>query len=147
VVGGPIYKTVGSQTQASELLERARSAQIESCFGLVPFQADIARVYRSLSVVAHASIQPEPFGRTIIEAMACERPVAVARAGGAVELFQDGENAIGYQAGDAVALAHAMAPLLDSATRARLGRAAREHAVADFGRSRLAAELMRAYLT
>lgn len=145
VVGGPIYKTVGSQVQASELLERAQAAGIGSAFGLIPFQADIARVYRSLSVVVHASTQPEPFGRTIVEAMACERPVIVARAGGATELFQEGENALGYTPGSAEALANVMAKLLDPELRARLGHAAREHAVAHFARSRLAAELLRVY--
>jgi len=147
VVGGPIYKTSGSQVRATELLERARVARIESSFGLVPFQDDIARVYRTLNVVVHASTQPEPFGRTIIEAMACERAVVVARAGGAVELFEEGKNAFGYEPANAAALAEAMARVLDPAVRWRLGQAARQHVVADFGRSRLGSELLRAYST
>lgn len=145
VVGGPIYATRGSQVQASELIDRARAAQVETCFGLVPFQNDINRVYRSLNVVVHASTQPEPFGRTIIEAMACERAVIVARAGGAAELFQEGENALGYEPGNAAALVKAMAAMLDPDARKRLGRAARDHVLRNFGRSRLAPELLRAY--
>jgi glycosyltransferase involved in cell wall biosynthesis len=145
VVGGPIYKTLGSQVQASELMDLAHASQIAPCFGLVPFQDDIARVYRSLSVVVHASTQPEPFGRTIIEGMACERPVVVARAGGAAELFRNGENALGYEPGNAAALANAMAAVLDPGLRASLARSARNHVVRDFGRSRLAPELLRAY--
>ena len=145
VVGGPIYKTLGSQVQAPELLKRARDAKIEAAFGLSPFQEDIARVYRSLNVVVHASTQPEPFGRTIVEAMACARPVLVARAGGAEELFQHDENAIGYEPNNAAALAAAMTRALDPGLRARLGRFARAHAVAHFARSRLAPELIRVY--
>jgi len=145
VIGGPIYETLGSQVLASELLEQARSAGIESQFGLVPFQDDIARVYRSLNVVVHASTQPEPFGRTIIEAMACARPVIVARAGGATELFDEGVNAFGFEPGNATRLAEAMTFELDPDVRARLGRSARQHAVAGFGRSRLAPELLRVY--
>ncbi|HTA93768.1 MAG TPA: glycosyltransferase family 4 protein [Polyangiaceae bacterium] len=145
VVGGPIYKTRGSQVQAPELLEHARSAGIESRFGLVPFQDDIARVYRALNVVVHASTQPEPFGRTIVEAMACARPVIVARAGGAAELFDEGENAFGFEPGNAAELALTMMRDLEPGVRARLGRSAREHAVAGFGRSRLAPELLRVY--
>ncbi|HWZ89178.1 MAG TPA: glycosyltransferase, partial [Polyangiaceae bacterium] len=106
---------------------------------------DIARVYRALNVVVHASTQPEPFGRTIVEAMACARPVIVARAGGAAELFEEGENAIGFQPGNAAELAEAMMRGLDPDVRARLGRSARDHAVAAFGRSRLAFELRRVY--
>jgi glycosyltransferase involved in cell wall biosynthesis len=145
VVGGPIYKTLGSQVRAAELLEHARSAGIESRFGLVPFQDDIARVYRALNVVVHASTQPEPFGRTIVEAMACARPVIIARAGGAAELFAEGENAFGFLPGNAAGLAEVMIRALEPGVRARLGRAARDHAVADFGRARLGPELLRAY--
>ncbi len=145
VVGGPIYQTLGSQVHAAELLQQARSAGIEAHFGLVPFRDDIARVYRSLNVVVHASTQPEPFGRTIIEAMACARPVIVARAGGAAELFQEGVNAFGFQPGNPERLAEAMMRALDSDVRARLGGSARQHALDGFGRARLAPELLRIY--
>jgi glycosyltransferase involved in cell wall biosynthesis len=145
VVGGPIYETRGSQVHASELRQRARAAGIASQFGLVPFQEDIARVYRTLNVVVHASTKPEPFGRTIVEAMACARPVIVARAGGATELFDEGVNAFGFDPGSATALADAMMRQLDPEARARVGSAARQHAVARFGRSRLAPELLRVY--
>ena len=145
VVGGPIYATLGSQVQASELLEQARTAQIAPSFGLIPFQDDVARVYRSLDVVVHASTQPEPFGRTIVEAMACGRPVLVSRAGGAAELFREGETALGYQPGSAVALAETMARVLDSDKRSMLGQCARSHVLTDFSRSKLASELARVY--
>jgi glycosyltransferase involved in cell wall biosynthesis len=146
VVGGPIYQTIGSQVSAAELLQQARSAGIESSFGLIPFQDDIARVYRALDVVVHASTKPEPFGRTIVEAMACARPVIVACDGGAAELFDDGINAFGFEPGNAARLAETMIRELDPDVRARLGRNAHDHALAGFGRSRLAPELLRVYM-
>ena len=145
VVGGPIYETLGSQVRASELIEQARSAGIEGQFGLVPFQDDIARVYRTLNVVVHASTQPEPFGRTIIEAMACARPVIVARAGGAAELFEDGITAFGFEPGNATRLAEAMLRVINPDLQAQLGQAARHHAEVGFGRSRLASQLLQVY--
>ena len=145
VVGSPIYQTVGSQVTDAELLQRARAAGIDANFGLVAFQDDIARVYRTLDVVVHASTNPEPFGRTITEAMACARPVIVARAGGAAELFEDGVNAFGFEPRSATALAEAMMRTLDPTVRARLGRAARRHAVTRFGRARLAQQLLQIY--
>lgn len=145
IVGAPIYRTLGSQFQASELLDRAREAGIASCFGLVPFQADVPRVYRSLDVVVHASIQPEPFGRTIIEGMACGRAVLVARGGGAAELFDEGENAFGYEPGNIEELARLMTLALDGGTRSRLAQSARTHVVTHFGRSRLGPQLLQAY--
>jgi glycosyltransferase involved in cell wall biosynthesis len=128
-------------------MQQARVAGIESCFGLVPFQDDVARVYRALNVVVHASTQPEPFGRTIIEAMACARPVIVARAGGAAELFKEGANAFGFEPCSAAKLAETMMRALDPAVRARLGQSARQHAIVSFGRPRLAGELLQAYTT
>ena len=145
VVGGPIYETLGSQVQAAELLQQARAAGLESHFGLVPFQDDIARVYKALNVAVHASTQPEPFGRTIIEAMACARTVIVARAGGAAELFEEGVTAFGFEPRSAARLAEAMMRTLDLNARVRLGQAARQHAVDGFGRSRLASQLLRVY--
>jgi len=145
VVGGPIYETLGSQVSTSELVQQARTAAIDSHFGLVPFQEDIARVYRTLNVVVHASTQPEPFGRTIIEAMACARPVIVARAGGAAELFEEGVNALGFEPGNAASLAEAMVRMIEPDVRAGLGRSARQHAEVGFGRARLASQLQRVY--
>lgn len=145
VIGGPIYQTQGSQVRAEELLAAAEAAGISACFGLAPFQDDIARVYRALDTVVHASTQPEPFGRTIVEAMACARTVIVSRAGGAAELFADGRNALGYEPGDARRLAEVMQRALDPELRSSLGHAARAHAVREFGRSRLGPELLRAY--
>jgi glycosyltransferase involved in cell wall biosynthesis len=145
VVGGPIYETLGSQVRAAELLQQARVSGIESYFGLVPFQDDVARVYRALNVVVHASTQPEPFGRTIVEAMACARPVIVARAGGAAELFKEGVNAFGFEPGSAAKLAETMMRELDPDVRVRLGQSARQHAMVSFGRPRLAGELLQVY--
>jgi glycosyltransferase involved in cell wall biosynthesis len=145
VVGSPIYQTRGSQVSDAELLQRAHEAGIRADFGLVRFQDDIARVYRTLDVAVHASTQPEPFGRTIIEAMACARPVIVARAGGAAELYDEGVNAFGFEPGNAAALTEAMMRALDPALRGRVGRSARQHAVANFGRPRLAQQLLQVY--
>ena len=87
VVGGPIYATAGSQFTRAELERRAAANGLAGRVGFVPFRPDPADVYRMLDVVVHASTRPEPFGLTIAEAMACGRPVVVAAAGGAAELF------------------------------------------------------------
>jgi glycosyltransferase involved in cell wall biosynthesis len=68
----------------------------------------------------HASIEPEPFGRVIAEAMACARPVVWARGGGADEIVGDsGLAALGVAGGDAVALAAAIERALGDPDRAR----------------------------
>jgi glycosyltransferase involved in cell wall biosynthesis len=93
-----------------------------------------------------ASEQPEPFGRTIVEAMASGLAVVVSRAGGAAELFTEGRDGLGFEPRDASDLARAVLSLLrEPALRARLGSAARETALARFDRRRLGPELLAAY--
>jgi glycosyltransferase involved in cell wall biosynthesis len=145
VVGGPIYATAAQVNEAA-LRERARGLGIASRVGWSGFRDDVANVYRALDVVVHASTRPEPFGRTIVEAMACGRAVIVSRAGGAAELFEEGQDAIGFRPGDAADLARAMIRLAgDPAERERLGARARATAVERFSRERLAPAVLRAY--
>ena len=146
IIGGPIYKTQGSQFTEGELRAKAEALGLGDRAGFVPFRRDTANVYRSLDVVVHASTQPEPFGRTIVEAMACARPVIVANAGGAAETFTQGVDAVGFTPGDPSALADAILGLLDDpARRERIALAARTSAASRFDRPRFGVEMAAAY--
>ena len=146
IVGGPIYQTANSQFSESELRALAAELRITPQVGLVPFQDNPAAVYNALDIVVHASTRPEPFGLTIAEAMACGRATIVSAAGGAAELFRDGEDAVGVPPADVQQLALAMCRLAaDAALRGRLGAAARAAATARFSRDRLGPQLLAAY--
>jgi glycosyltransferase involved in cell wall biosynthesis len=146
VVGGPMYRTAGSQFTEAELRERIAALGLKDRVGLVPFQRESAPVYRALDVVVHASTRPEPFGLTIVEAMACGRAVIVAKAGGATELFTDGIDALGVEPGNVTALAATIEALLgDRNRRDTLGRAARASAAARFSRTRMAEQVLQVY--
>jgi glycosyltransferase involved in cell wall biosynthesis len=147
VVGGPIYRTGGSEVTEAALRELVRSHHgLEGHVGFVPFQQDAGAVHRSLDIVVHASERPEPFGRTIVEAMASGRAVVAARAGGAAELVRHRETAMAYEPNAPGALARAVLELVnDAALRERLGRAARLEAEARFDRARLGPELFGIY--
>ena len=82
VVGGPIYRSAGSQYSPEELRAKAEALGVAGRVGFAGHQADPEAVYRALDVVVHASTRPEPFGRVIVEAMACGRAVVVLRGGG-----------------------------------------------------------------
>jgi glycosyltransferase involved in cell wall biosynthesis len=146
LIGGPIYQTRASQFSRSELTARATALGISSQVGFIGFQEETADIYRALDIVVHASTQPEPFGRTIIEAMACARPVIVSRAGGAAELFTENYDALGVQPCDAHALASAIAALVERPhRRLQMSRRARRTAVEKFSRARLGRELAALY--
>jgi glycosyltransferase involved in cell wall biosynthesis len=146
VVGGSIYGASGSEISEADLRRTIAELSLEREVGLVPFQTEAARIYPGLDIVVHPSERPEPFGRTIVEAMAAARPVVVSRAGGALELFEEGKSALGHRPGDADDLARTVLRLVrDEALRARLGSAARAEARARFDRSRLGAEVYSSY--
>ncbi len=146
VVGGAIYRTRGSQVSEPDLRAEAERLGITPHVGFTGFQPDTPAIYRSLDVVVHASTEPEPFGRTIVEAMACGRPVVAARGGGAVELFTEGADALGFPPGDAAALARAIRSLVEAPElRARLAARGRLTATGRFSRDRLGPEVAAAY--
>ena len=146
LIGGPIYQTPGSQFSESELRAQVRALGLEQCAGFIGFQSDPAWVYRSLDLVVHASVRPETFGLTIVEAMACARPVLVAAAGGARELFTDGHDAAGFPPGDVAALTELLMHLAgDPRRRAQLGAQAHLTAQRRFSRVRLGQEILGIY--
>ncbi|WP_422931945.1 glycosyltransferase family 4 protein [Singulisphaera sp. PoT] len=146
IVGGPIYRTQGSQVSLEGLKAKAESLGIVGRIGFVGHQTDPARVFRGLDVVVHASTRPEPFGRVIVEGMACGRAVIAVSDGGAAELFEDGVSALGCPPRDPAALAEAIDRLVvDPVLRRGLGVAGREATVTHFDRSRLAEQWSHLY--
>ncbi|MGH9315329.1 MAG: glycosyltransferase family 4 protein [Vicinamibacterales bacterium] len=146
VVGDSLYETDRSQLRRADLEARVSALGIGDRVGFTGFAVDAARAMRALDLVVHASVQPEPFGMVIAEAMACGRPVVASLAGGAAEIVRDGLDALGHAPGDAAALADRLTTLVsDAELRARLGRAARVTAQARFDRARLARELAPLY--
>ncbi len=136
IIGGPIYHTSGSQFSEAELRTAVNQAGLTKEFGFIPFQNTPARIYRALDIVVHASTQPEPFGRTIAEAMACGRPTVVANAGGAREIIEPNVDALGYPPGDLDEFVKQLAALCGSEKlRRTLGKNARNKIVTQFSRS------------
>lgn len=68
-----------------ELLQRAQALGLGDAVTFVGHRSDIAQFYRLADIVCHMSNQPEPFGRTLTEALACNTPVVAFERGGAAE--------------------------------------------------------------
>lgn len=146
IVGGAIYQTQGSQFSEEELQDLAKSLNIADKVEFLGFQQDIAAVYNQLDIVVHASTQPEPLGMAIIEAMSCAKPVIVSQAGGAAELFTHDFDAIGFELGNANALATAIEYLIENPQqREYLSQNARKTAVSRFSQERLGKQILNLY--
>ena len=146
VVGAPIYQTDQSQWSREELVQETERLGLNETVGFTGFIEDTSDAMRSLDIVVHASTEPEPFGMVIIEAMACGKPTVVSNAGGAKELFTNGEDALAHEPGDAESLAQAITRLAtDEELRKRLGKAGRLRTEQLFYRERVATELASAY--
>jgi glycosyltransferase involved in cell wall biosynthesis len=146
VIGGPIYRTSDSQVSEQSLRELASWKGLAERVGFIGFQRDPADCYRALDIVVHASTRPEPFGLTIVEAMACGKPVVISRAGGAAELFTEGHDALGITPGDSADMARAIEQLAgDAVLRQTLGANARRTVLERFDRERLGPQVLGMY--
>jgi glycosyltransferase involved in cell wall biosynthesis len=74
--------------------------------------------------------------------MGCGKPVVVAAAGGAAELFTPGHDGLGHTPGDVIGLTDAIARLAaDPGLRTQLGTNARRTAVERFSQERYGREI------
>lgn len=109
------------------------AARIPGVVGSVP-PRELGGFYDRAAVVAVPS-RREGYGLVAREAMAHGRPVVASAVGGLLEAIEDGVNGVLVPALDVAALRQALEDLLaDAARRARLGAAARTHALQHFSR-------------
>jgi glycosyltransferase involved in cell wall biosynthesis len=78
----------GEQDYVQSLHERIEQLELQNRVQFLGFRSDVALLMAACDLIAHTSTAPEPFGRVIIEAMLCGRPVVASQAGGAVELVE-----------------------------------------------------------
>jgi len=144
-IGGAVYQTQ-SQESLDELRKFACELGIADRIGFTGVVSEPAAAMRALDVVVHTSTEPEPFGRVIVEAMACERPLITTGLGGAAEIIALGDVALKIDATDPESLTSAIAKLAaDPKLRLRLGSNGLSTARRYFGRERLARELPAVY--
>ena len=126
------------------LLRQVRERGLAHRIRVTGFRTDVARVLAAADVLAFPSLEPEGFGRPIIEAMALARPVVATDVGPSAELL--GTEAGRLVPADAARLANALTDLLSSPEeRARMGRAGRARVEACFTLERQLAEMSAVY--
>ncbi|WP_414572913.1 glycosyltransferase family 4 protein [Nostoc sp. CCY 9925] len=89
LVGDALF---GEQNYVQQLHQQVAKLGLENRVKFLGFRSDIPQLMAACDLVAHTSTSPEPFGRVIVEAMLCEKPIIAAKAGGAMELVEHGLN-------------------------------------------------------
>lgn len=90
-----------------------RDERIDEQVIFTGYRMDVRPYYARLIGLVHASLRPEAFGLTLVEAMAAGVPVVVARGGGPAEIIDEGIDGLLHTAGDIDELRAAVVRLLD----------------------------------
>ncbi|EWY37780.1 hypothetical protein N825_09370 [Skermanella stibiiresistens SB22] len=109
IVGGALF---GEQVYEEELKLLCAELGVRDRVHFLGFRRDIPRLMRMMTLIVHASTAAEPFGRVLVEAMLARSPLIASRAGGALEIVEDGVTGRLVTPGDAGELRDAMAKIL-----------------------------------
>lgn len=119
----------GFERYDAQLRQLASSSGLSSRMHFSGFRYthdDIPDLMASLTMLAHTSVEPEPFGLVLIEAMAMGRPLIATKMGGPLEIVAEGETGLLVPPRDPAQLANAISGLLEDPDRIRrMGQAAR----------------------
>lgn len=146
---GPVLVCAGDAQGREAYAEslRAEAARLGVALILPGHVSDMASAYGAADIVINPSIQPEAFGRTLVEAMAMARPVIASAHGGPLEILAGTQAGLLVEPGHAPRLAEAMAAILalDAESRNLRGQLARQHAIAHYSKDALQRATLRVY--
>lgn len=130
IVGSALF---GQEAYEARIRTLASSLGLDSRVRFLGFRPDVTELMAAMDAVAHTSVVAEPFGRVVVEAMMCGRPVVATRGGGVTEIIRDGETGLLVPPADAPALAAALGRILTDPTLAeKLAKKGREDVMRRF---------------
>jgi len=109
VIGEDIFGEEGFKNDLQEYVREKGLAKNVIFTGQLP---NVYPLIKKLDVLVHSSIEPEPFGRVIVEAMALGTSVVATKGGAVEEIVSDGKDGLLVDPGDERSLAQAVEKLL-----------------------------------
>ena len=107
----------GEQAYAGRLKQLVREMHLESRVKFLGQRGDVQQLMRAMDIVVHPSVDAEPFGLTLVEAMLAHVPVIASNAGASSEILESGKAGGLVAAGDVDALAAAIQNVIADAPR------------------------------
>ncbi len=110
IVGDSLF---GEQDYALSLREQADRLQLGKRVHFLGHRGDVPRLMQAVDVIIHPSVAPEPFGRTLVEAMLAGVPLIAADTGAASDILDAGKAGTLVRPNDPEQLAAAIADILN----------------------------------
>jgi glycosyltransferase involved in cell wall biosynthesis len=130
IAGKPLIQ---NQEYLQSLKQLAIELEIETHVHFLGHVNDTVSLYQASDVVVLPSIWSEPFGKVVIEAMACGTPVVASRVGGIPEILSEAFEGRLFEPRNVSDLAKTLTQVLDwKITNPQLGTACREHILKKF---------------
>jgi glycosyltransferase involved in cell wall biosynthesis len=127
LVGGTLFGEEAYETALHAVVDELGVRDRVHFLGI---RDDVPVLMSACDLLVHAATAPEPFGRVVIEGMLVGKPIVAPRAGGVVEMLEEGVTGMLYDEGSAKSLGEAIAmALADPERSAEIGAAARRHAL------------------
>ena len=137
---------IAGEGELRPALERQiKEHHLEKHVLLAGFRPDVLSVHKSFDIFVMSSVT-EGLGTSLLDAMACAKPVVATAAGGIPEVVADGETGFIVPPRDHAAMAGAIVQLLkDPALQQRLGTAGRARVRKRFSADRMLRDTLRVY--
>jgi glycosyltransferase involved in cell wall biosynthesis len=139
IVGGPAANKLKYR---EELFALCHQLRISDSVVFLGARTDVPQLLAAADVLVLPSSSPEPFGRTVIEAMAAARPVIATAAGGPLETIVHRETGFLVEPANAGALASSISYILCNPGAAdRVAQRARQVATTKYALPRLISDM------
>ncbi len=133
LVGGALF---GEHAYERTLRDLVASLGMTDRVHFLGQRDDVPALMQCVDFIVHPSTAPEPFARTLIEAMLTGRAPIASACGGVPELIDSGVNGYLFPPSDAVALREILRHVLASPSEVqRTAEAARQHAQKNFSQA------------
>jgi len=139
------FVILGEGELREQLERQVRDHHLEKHVLLPGFRTDVMGCLKSFDLFVMSSVT-EGLGTSLLDAMACSRPIVATTAGGIPEVIADGETGLLVPPRDHAAMANAIVTLLnDAPRRARMGAAGLARVRERFTVERMVAETAAVY--